>query len=327
MTALPLKDQLVGETELSPVTPSGFRAAMGQVYDYLAANKVQWGAPDSGSVGVFIDGLKNPSVAVMKQNYLVVGGEDSSGWGISRYSRDVDGWSFITRIPMTDLVGAVIAPLESYWNDDVVILDATGRLRTVRRSGGVWNLVGNISDVVASLGADFSIARLSTWEVVVCDNGNMRVCKFDGSNWTVSASIAIAAGSRAVTVLDSQLIAVAGGGLIAAYVFDGVDTITLGASTAVAGLVDVAMSALNSSDVVMVDRDMNTIKVFRYDGEWQENGGEFDLSGLDMGVTGSSVALLGGSDIAVISGAEQKLRTYRLGFSVGKSLWPEHFRV
>jgi len=327
MSSLPNREKLVGVDDSAPVVPSEFRTAMAKMYDYLEANKLQWGAPDLLSVGSVVSGLVNPSIAMMSPSYLVVGGEDGSDWGIARYSRTVDGWSLIGRTNIPDLLGSVLVQLESNGTEDVVILDAAGRLRLVRRNGGSWDLVGSVSDVIAVFGSDYSIARLSGNQVVVCDGSNMHICKFWLGVWSVVVSLPLVAGASSVAVLDSNLIAVAGTGSITAYMFDGVDAIALGGTRAVAGLANVAMSALNGSDVVMVDRDANTIKIFRYDGEWQENGGDFEIVGLDMGISGSNVAMLGGSDIAVICGAEQKLRTYRLGFGVGKSLWPEHFRV
>jgi len=84
--------------------------------------------------------------------------------------------------------------------------------------------------------------------------------------------------------------------------------VQLGSGLTISGAGSAALAALNSTDVAFIDRDNDSLRVYRWNGStWAQVGSGLSISGIGY----PALAALNGTDVAFIDGVNASLRVYR----------------
>ncbi len=76
----------------------------------------------------------------------------------------------------------------------------------------------------------------------------------------------------------------------------------------IAGVSDLALAALNGTDVAFIDSGNNDLRVYRFDGtNWAQIGNDLNIAGVGF----PALAALNGTDVAFIDSTNIDLRVYR----------------
>lgn len=186
--------------------------------------------------------------------------------------------------------------------DIAVLRSGEDVLSTLRFDGTNWSQVGN-SLAISAVTMEKSIVALSPSTVAILnDNRNdLGFYEFDGTNWsqignrlTLSFDGYDVYRSR-ITALTSNRIAFASSNnVLIVYEFDGTDWHQVGNTFALPTSYWLALSALNPTDVAIVNNETDDLRVYRFDGtDWQQMGRPFNINVGDSAETPVSCAISG----------------------------------
>ena len=204
---------------------------------------------------------------------------------------------------------------------DVAACDYTFGIRTYRFTGTTWTTVGTTLSISGGLGHS-AICSLNATDIAITDavSNSLRTFRFNGTTWTsVGNPLVVASGVPAFALCslnnNTVVLANSDSNNIGAYRFNGTTWTSIGSQFAVSGgITTPALCSLNATDVVFIDNAVvDYLQVFRFnETTWTSVGSKFMVTG------GGNPALcsLNGTDIAFIDDNNDKLRVYRLNYTV-----------
>ncbi len=231
------------------------------------------------------------------------------------------------------------------------------QMRAYRFDGDSWAVLGNTANA-GTINAT-GLGALNTTDVVRVGQTFLEALRFDGTDWAVIGNVlTVALSSPNLAVLNATDIAVASKtGALQTYRFDGTDWATLGNPLGISGAGELTLTALNATDIALIQGANGDLETYRFDGaDWVQIGNTlvignsgvksatalnrtdvsytdtandlletYHFDGVDWSLVGTSLALAsGGFAHVAINGTDvalvdntSNLATYRHGFSIG----------
>jgi len=277
---------------------------------------VQWGRPVQVGSDLTITSLAWCSITALGGSNVVVADTISSKLKCFRFKGS--SWVSVgTDFTITGMGEPAISALNA---TDIAYYDGTiEQLRTYRFNGSTWSQVGTGLSIP---GLSFVIlAAMNGTDIALYKNTygsyHLQAYRFNGSSWAELGSyLNVGFFRSSATMLNSvDIVLASGDGRV--YRFNGSTWSQVGSASTLAFSSDTTVSALNGSDIAVIDHYNETLSVYRFNGSIFSKIAD---SG-DTGIIASSLAAmctLNGTDVAVIDSTSDKLRLYRFSFSISR---------
>lgn len=215
----------------------------------------------------------------------------------------------------------VVAALSS--TDIAVLRSGDDVLCTLRFDGTDWFQVGNSLPISAVTMEKSMVALSSSTVAIVNDNrDDLGFYEFDGTDWTqIGNRLPLSFGGQNVyrsriTALASNRIAFASSNnVLVVYEFNGSDWAQIGNTFALPTSYWLALSALNATDVAIVNNETDDLRVYRFDGtDWQQMGRPLNINVGDSGERPISCAI-SGNELLVFLSEDDAVHSYVIDYA------------
>lgn len=215
----------------------------------------------------------------------------------------------------------VVAALSS--TDIAVLRSGDDVLCTLRFDGTDWFQVGNSLPISAVTMEKSMVALSSSTVAIVNDNrDDLGFYEFNGTDWAqIGNRLPLSFGGQNVyrsriTALASNRIAFASSNnVLVVYEFNGSDWAQIGNTFALPTSYWLALSALNATDVAIVNNETDDLRVYRFDGtDWQQMGRPLNINVGDSGERPISCAI-SGNELLVFLSEDDAVHSYVIDYA------------
>jgi hypothetical protein len=280
----------------------------------LAARTTTFNIGSTLSLGTFGE----PAICMISPTDVAV--VDSSTQKLQTYRFNGVTWAAVGSA--LTILGAGMPAITTLSTNQIAYIDSnTASLRVYAFSGTAWTLVG--SGLTISGTGWPSITAVDSKNIILGHSTEqfLKQYTWSGSAWSVVSSFSpsLVLGNVALTALSPTSIAVVRTGattgatdaVLFLLKFTSGNWWAVGNHCLISGVTQVALSALNTSEVLFTDSATNIAQVYKFDGlDWAPTGPATTQTGMGTPAT----AAMNNTDVVIVDSDTKLLRVIRCGY-------------